>query len=251
MSDFTLGIYWKEQPLTLRQYGDLMKKYLTLLKKLHPAFRSLRCLNRRAENDAVVDANLENLDSLIYECSWDDELIYKNPNQQGGPSWDSLATIGYGMYFDSAEFEDQISTSVFAGVDDKSISNFATINFPGPGKNHSRCVEFHDYDFIKRLFIAVIQCWAPNDGLVFSHDFSAAVKPKTLPCIGWLTYLHDPRAAALHNDIRFKDLLFEEVEGGGTLITLDRKIIDAGNDQQVANARILRDTLIAQQLINV
>ncbi len=201
----------------------------------------------------MLAPDLGNLDHLVCRHAWDKELKYKHAQADGSPSWDSPATIGYSMLFKPAKQEpgNGLSTRVFAGVDGKWMSNAVTITIPSFEKSDLNYRAFHDYDFMKRLFSAVIQCWNPQHGLIFLNDFADKVDQEGLPGVGWFTYLKDPRAAALHNDIRLKHLICEQLEGGGTLITLDRHIIDAGNQQQVAQAKLLRGILIAQKLIQV
>jgi hypothetical protein len=253
MNGFLLGVYWHDRVLTLRQYADAVKKFLLLLQSTHPTFMTLASVGNEPNSAAPLAPNLTNLDDLIFQYAWDSDLVYDKPNMDGSPSWESHGRLGFDMRFNTGKAADEggISVGICAGVQGELLSNAVTIRFPPPdilGLSHG---EFYDYDFLKNLFIAVIRCWKPDNGLVFSHDFSLAVDSLGLPGIGWLTYLRDPRALALRNDTTMKGFIVETVDHDGTLISLDRQLISPDNTELVEQARFLRNKLIAENLIAV
>lgn len=253
MSEFSLCAYWKNRPITFRQYADSVKNFLPILAGVSGAFRQLQWAGDRPASEIVLANNFQGLDQLIYEHAGDADQVYDKRNPDGTPTWESVSPLGFTMIFNTMESsrENGITLSFSAGIAGDLLQNSVVISFPEPDHACFKNREFFDYEFIKHLFIKTIQYWDADDGVLFSNDFADKVDEDGLPGVGWLTYLRDPRTAALNNDIRFKDLLFEEVEGGGTLITLNRQIIDANNPAQVSKARLLRNILIEQQLIDV
>lgn len=252
MSFFYLGVYWPAvRPLTLRQYADLTRSFLQLLEGIHPAFRSLEWVGDRPNSAIDLSSNLCNLDELIYQHARFDETIYQNTNPDGTPSWQSVGYLGYSMDFGTGKSARAggVSIGIKAGGYDIPTPNAIRIAVPLPGDTTFPHREFYDYDFLKGLFTKMITFWKPANGLVTMPPFSEAVVEDALPYVGWLTYLKDPRAAALRNCDALRGLTFEEMPGGGTLISLDKTIISPTNFAQVEKARCLRRMLVAERIV--
>ncbi len=254
MSDyFVLGAYWPNRPLTLRQYADETRQYLLLLGSIHPVFRSLEWVGNRPNSAVKLLPDLGNLDELIYRNAGSRRFQYDDANPDGTPSWNSVCDFGYGMRYDTGKLaaDGGIGISLSTGKRNLRTPNSTTITFPPQEHSSFAPREFFDYEFLRHLFSQVAAFWKPARGLLTSHAFSRAVIGDEMPGVGWLTYVGDPRAAALRHDTSLKSLLFEEMPTGGLLISLDRKMISPDNMLQVEKARLLRSKLVAEKFIDV
>lgn len=251
MSYFYLGAYWPaDRPLTLRQYADATRSFLAQLQGVHPAFRTLEWVGDRPNSAVHLLPDLSNLDDLIYRHAGRD-AIYRDTNADGTPSWKSTGILGYSMDYCTGKSAQAggISIGVTAGCHGIPTPNAISIGFPPPEDTRFPHREFHDHAFLRVLFCKVITLWAPKYGRVTSHAFAEAVSGDARPHVGWLTYLRDPRAAALRNAEALRGLVFESTPDGGTLISLDQAIIRPDNMAQVERARQLRSKLIAEKLV--
>ena len=114
MNDFFLGLYWKNRPITLRQYASNTKQFLVLLQETHSVFQSLEWAGERPGSAIKLSADLSNLDDLVYRHSWNRERVFEPHNVDGSPTWETLAPLGYHMSF-STESSD-IRNSVDIGI---------------------------------------------------------------------------------------------------------------------------------------
>lgn len=251
MANFYMGVYWPaDRPLTLRQYADLTHNFLLLLQREHAVFRMLQWVGDRPNSAKSLLPDLSNLDELIYHNARCDAK-YRDANPDGTPSWASIGLFGYGMVYGTGKSARSggVTIRIDAGAYDIRTPNAVWIGFPlpeCPGFPHR---EFYDHAFLERLFRKMIDFWNPASGLVTSHLFSEAVVDEGLPYVGWLTYLRDPRAAALRNDELLRDLDFKSTPDGGTLISLDSAIVRPDNMTQVDRARRLRSIVVAEKLV--
>lgn len=252
MSPFYLGTYWRaDRALTLRQYVDATKGFLRMLQSTHPAFRSLEWVGDRPNSTISLTSGMGNLDDLVYRHAGSKEHLFNPANPDGTPLWDSLCKFGYSMTYGTGPSPagGGLTIAIGAGSYGLPLSNAVWIGFPPPEDQRFSQPEFYDYAFLKALFCQMVEFWAPTDGLVTQHAFNSAVTDEGLPYAGWLTYVRDPRAAALRNSDALRGLIFEQMPGGGTLISLDTAIISPDNPTQVENARRLRSLLIAEKLV--
>lgn len=252
MSYFNLGVYWPaDRPLSLRNYADATRAFLLMLRDMHPAFRSLEWVGDRPNAAVKLLPDLSNLDELIYRRAGSDEHIYQKANADGTPSWDSVCMFGYYMDYGTGRSANAggLSLSISAGHDGIRTPNSVCIGFPLQGDERFPHREFYELSFLKKLFSQMIAFWKPADGLLTSNVFSNVVADEGLPYVGWLTYLGDPRAAALRNCAALQGLTFEATSDGGTLISLGTDIISPDNPAQLEKARRLRAVLIAEKIV--
>ncbi|HEV7816140.1 MAG TPA: hypothetical protein VGP06_13700, partial [Janthinobacterium sp.] len=80
MSDFYLGVYWHDRPVTLRQYADATRAFLLLLQKTHPVFHSLEWVGDRPNSEVKINPDLTDLDDFIYQHAGDKWSIYTPAN---------------------------------------------------------------------------------------------------------------------------------------------------------------------------
>ncbi len=253
MNEFYIGAYWPNRPLTLRQYADETRQYLLLLASIHPVFRSLEWVGDRPNLAIKLSPDLSNLDDLIYHQAGSTGFRYDDANPDGTASWNSVCAYGYMMRYNTGKSPEDVgvSISISTGKRDLPVPNSATISFPPPDTPGFPHREFFDYEFLKSLFLQVIAFWKPTTARVATHAFVKAVVKEGLPGVGWLTYVGDPRAAALRLDSSLKSLMFEEMPDGGLLISLGRTMISPDNMLQVEKARLLRSKLVAERFIDV
>jgi hypothetical protein len=252
MNEFTMGIYWYERQLTLRQYADISQAFIKQLKEIHPVFQFLEWVGDRPNNAVKLASDLDNLEGLIYTHAPSKEAIYQKPDKDRTASWDSFGVAGFDMRYSTGKAVPGGRMSVWIGAGRTGMPRFAngvTINFPSRENADFTCKEFFDYDFLKRLLLHLIAFWKPEDGRLTSYPFSEAVSTSMVVVVGWLTYVRDPRATALRNSPQLKNLIFETTPDGGTLISLGRTPIAPDNAEQVEQARRLRQVLIDEGLV--
>ena len=197
-----------------------------------------------------VAPDLSNLDELIYRHAGD-KGVYEDGNSDGTPSWHSLSRSSFMMYYSTGKSkkEGRVLISITAGNLGTRMPNSVLVVFPVPENPLFPHREFFDYEFLKNLSLKCMDFWKPETGQLVSRDFGNAVHATEPPYVGWLTYMRDPRAAALRNSALLKGLIFEETSDGGTLISLGRAMISPDNDEQVASAQRLRKILIDEKLL--
>lgn len=251
MSSFYLGVYWHSRQLTMRAYADATHRFIHLLRTAHPAFALLEWVGDRPGTAVRVASDLSNLDELIYHHAWDKTRRYEHANPDGAPAWESVSKLGYGMDYSTggSKKEGYLFVSISAGITAPEIFNSVLIEFPAPDHPKFFYREFFDDSFLTKLFSQCVHLWRPESGRVTSHSFNQAVAPASPPVIGWLTYVRDPRAAALRNSPQLKNLIFETTPDGGTLISLGRTPISPDNAEQVEQARLLRQILLDERLV--
>lgn len=253
IDEFYLGIYWRKRPLTLRQYADVSRDFIRLLRTIHPVFHSLEWGGDRPNSSVKLAPDLGNLDALIYHSNNDPaEVVYENAKSDGSLKWESLSPLGFMMFY-------TIGVSASGGGLDMGIRigqsgasrivDAVTISFPPACNTRFPHREFYDHDFLKNLFAQVIAFWHPLQGRLTSHVFSDAMAVKGLPRAGWLTYAHDPRVAALRNDPALRGLLFETMPNGEPLLSLGRELLSPDNAGQVELARRLHRVLVDEKLV--
>ncbi|MBA5605993.1 hypothetical protein H3H36_11540 [Duganella sp. FT3S] len=251
MNYFYLGIYWFERSLTLRQYADASKAFLLELARIHPVFQSLSWVGDRPNSAIEVSPGLGNLEELISRHAGSKGNMYELANPDGTPSWLSTSIFGYSMRYNTGRPASAggVGVSIHAGSYKCRTPNSVTVSFPAIVDERGFHRELYDYAFLKNLFCKAVALWAPMEGLITQHSFSDAITDERLPYVGWLTYLRDPRAAALRHSTDLRDLIFDQPPDGGTLISLDTTIISPDNSAQVEKARRLRSLLIAEKLV--
>ncbi|MES2117266.1 MAG: Imm52 family immunity protein [Pseudomonadota bacterium] len=251
MRYFTVGAYWHKRQLTLQQYADATRTFFVQLQEFHQVFRQLEWVGTRPNSAIKVNADLGNLDELIFQYAGDSHYFHTHANPDGTPSWESTCAYGYSMIYDTgrAASGGGVGVGIRAGNAETRTPSAVTISFPAVDDARFPYREFYDYAFLKKLFLMVIRCWEPQKGLVMSHAFSHAFVDEGPTHVGWLTYLRDPRAAALRHSAALSGLHFEETPDGGTLISLDTQIISPDNFAQVEKARRLRSKLIAEKIV--
>src|SRR5882757_1203547 len=132
MSDYYLGVYWHDRPVTLREYADATRAFLLLLQKSHPVFQSLEWVGDRPNSELKINQDLANLDDLIYEHAPYDNHVYTMANPDGTPTWQSLSPLGYEMTFGSspANTKESVVVTIRTGDTGKYTPNAASIRFP-------------------------------------------------------------------------------------------------------------------------
>jgi hypothetical protein len=247
--EFYIGAYWHGRQLTLRQYADAIHAFIKLLRRMHPVFQVMEWVGDRPNAAIKLTSDLSNLDELIY-CHAGDGSVHENANADGTPSWSSVCKSSFIMYFATgSKKEGRILISITAGSLNSRTPDSAVMTLPPPDHPLFLHREFFQYDFLKKLFLQYMDFWKPEEGLLTDHAFSNAVSPTDVSYIGWLTYMRDPRAAALRKSASLKGVTFEEALDGGTLISLGGAMISPANNEQVEKAQRLRSILIDEKII--
>lgn len=239
MNEVILGAYWRNRPLTLRQYVDSVRGFLVLLRETHPAFASLEWVGDRPNSAVEVSPDLGNLDEILLRHSWDKRDMKGKLNADGTPEWSATNQIGFRITFATTGQPEtgEITISVRAGLLSSVVPDSVVINFLGR-KGAEAPLEFTGYEFLKELFGRIIQYWNPDEGLVTSREFAERVCPDGPSKAGWLTYVKDPRAGELTR-------LFptESLGTPGIVFTLGRQAVSPQNVEQLATALRLKEAL--------
>ena len=248
MSEFFLGLYWQNRPITLRQYACRTKQFLVLLQETHSVFQSLEWVGNRPGSAAKLSADLSDLDDLVYRHSWNRERTFEPHNVDGSPTWEAFAPLGYHMSFSTVRSDtlDSVDISIHAGSPSNISYNAITIGYPGTEGKKFPYPEFFDYDFLLSLFEKSVRYWAPAHGLLTSHAFLRAMRAQGVPRVGWLTYLRDTSAAVLRSERAAEGCIVDELDIGGARIALGREPISPSNAEQIQKATILNHWLDAK-----
>jgi hypothetical protein len=252
MSDFYIGTYWYERQLTLREYADASNAFIMRLMTIHPVFRFVEWVGNLANHAVKLESDLSNLEGLIYAHAENKDFVYEKLNPDGSLSWNSFGAAGYGMGYSAGQSVSggEVVIRIRAGrTGSTDIANGLSIEFSFRGNSQVPGKELFDYDFLNQLMSLLVAFWKPENGRLTSYAFSKAVAASGSPIVGWLTYVRDPRAAALRNSPSLKKLIFHPTPDGGTLISLGRTPISPDNPEQVENARALRRILIDEGLV--
>ncbi len=253
MDEYVLGLYWKGNPLTLRQYADKVREFLEFLAQTHPVFEAMEWVSEDESEPAVrLSPKLANLDKLIYKHAGVSDQVYNVANPDGTPVWASVGWRGYQMNFvncGSAE-DGMVAVNIHAGKSSEQVFNTVTIQFPTPDHLNFPHPEFYIFGFIRDLFVDAIKFWRPERARIFSFDFGEAVETSKPYVGGWLVYLADPLAKKLGKDPDLDDFHVESVGGvDGALLSFKDEIVFVNDDVHVEKAKRLRAKLIAQKLV--
>lgn len=251
MGEYVIGVYWKNRTSTLRQHASESIGLFRLLQDLHPkAFEEFSWVGDRPGAAVKFEPDLSNADDLIYLHAGSKTSTYDITRADGGPAWEALSDGGYMMFYNTGRSSSAggISLSVITGQLGNHLPNSCVLSFPDEVSAKFPYQEFRDYGFLKSLFLALIEYWRPQSGLVTSVAFSRIVVSEGSPKVGWLTYVKDPRAQAIRNDDAFNTILIEHAPHGGTLFSLGTAPISPSDAGKVIQARRLREKLLSEGL---
>jgi len=245
MNEFLLGAYWKARGLTLQEFADLVRGFVQLLRKVHPAFATLQWVGDRPDSSVRISDDLENLRELIFRHSWERRDIRGQWTIEGIPSGDATNDVGFGFTLNTGKSskEGGITVGIRAGNPKPPVPNSVTIAFPGPEDERFEHRSFFDYQFLKGLFVETIRYWQPERAVVTARDYSKLVYPAGPAKSGWLTYFTDSRAAELA-----RAFPTEPLEVPGTVLTLGPNVLSARDPDQLSVGIRLRDSLKASGL---
>jgi hypothetical protein len=254
MNHYYIGAYWNSRKLTLREYADATKQFIGLLCKTHSVFNDLYYVGSKPNAEVKLEPNLDNLDDLIYQESWDRKIKYEKANADGSPIWETVDRLGFGMTYDTGKSEQNggVGVSIRAGKFSPWLTNSVTISFPlakHPAFPHP---EFYEYTFAEQLLELTVNFWKPEAALLTEVDFSDEVDfefgsdtYQNNWSVGLLTYLENPKVAvALPADIEH-----HRVEAGGELFVTTREIADVENPSVIEKAIRIRDYLHQRGLL--
>lgn len=253
MDYFYLGAYWHGRPLTLRAYADASDQFIRSLQSIHPVFQTLVWIGERPNSTIKLAPDLTNLDELIYRDNNDPDVVFEHANPDGSLAWNSLAPSGYMTGYSTGKPASAggLGLRILAGQGANSgVDNAVTITFPLPADTRFTHREFYEYNFLKKLFAQVITFWRPQHARLTSHSFANAMAVEDFSVAGWLTYVQDPRVAALRNDPALRGLQFETMPNGEPLMSLGRELLSPDNAGQVELARRLHRVLVDEKLVD-
>ncbi len=251
MTKVTIGAYWEKRSLTLREFANELRKHILELSSPPFNFSNIAMIGDLPNLFIKLDANLANLDDMVYRHAWYSDHIYENANPDGTPSWLTTCSIGFELSFRCTvpNSDAKIKFSVSAGISADRLSNSSiiTIQYPTASKE----MPLLDYDYVKTTLFKLLACWKPTLGRVLFIPFSEAVLPDDYTDVGWLTYLRSPDASGMRNnpDLIAAGIEMEAVSSGGSLFSLDRELPSPNNDILVARAQLLRTKLMEYRLI--
>lgn len=254
MNRYMIGAYWQGRPTTLRDYAGDSEKFLRLLQRMHPAFQALEWVGDRPDGAVAIAPSLANLGALIQAHAGSDAdcKIY---NPDGTPSWESTSEDGFCMWYSNGKTSAAggISISIHDGQQDHCVPlpNSVVITFPEVASEHFPHPECGDAAFLARLLALCVEFWRPDEALATACSFAQAMAGDAIPGAGWLTYLRDRAAAAVVDDARFEPVCVNDHPGGGVFLALGPALVLPPESGQVALGRLLRNTLIAQNLLQV
>ncbi len=251
MKKISIGVYWEKRSITLREFADLLRKHIFELSNSPLDFSNIAMICTSPNSYIKLDANLANLDDMLYRYAWTSDRIYENANPDGTPSWLSSCNFGFSFSFICSRPNDDanIEFSVSAGKSEDRLSNSSiiTIQYPTTSKE----MPLLDYDYVRTVLFQLLVCWKPQFGKVMSFPFEKAISPDDLTKVGWLTYLKSPDASGMRNnpDLIAAGVEMEAVSSGGSLFSLARELPSPDNEILVARAQLLRTKLMEYRLI--
>lgn len=251
MDEYVIGLYWKGNPLTLREYADKVREFLHFLEQTHPVFEAMEWVGDEKEPVVKLMPKLSNLDKLIYKHAGGNDQVYNVANPDGTPVWASVGWRGFNMNFVNcgSQEDGMVAVNIHAGKSSEQVYNTVTIQFPTPDHLNFPHPEFYIFGFIRDLFIEAIKFWQPEKARIFSFDFAEAVED-TKPYIGgWLVYLADPRVLELRSDPALADFRVEPVAGKGGLLSFKDEVVFVNDAEHVEKAQRLRGKLIERKLV--
>jgi hypothetical protein len=238
---FLLGAYWKSHRLTMREYIESSRRFLTELQRLHPIFKELLCQGETEDSTIRLQADLGNLEQVILRHGYDKKLTYTDARPDGGPSLESDCQNGFITHYvsDKPVSKGGVDVMITAGAYSPWLNNSMVISFP-----MAHHPEFFEYGFVKRLLVTTVECWQPEWAVVTSHAFRKRVMGRGARAhIGWLTYFARPEVKSV-----LPSGLECELLGQGALITTARQTLSPEVEAHVQTALQIRDALQGQGL---
>ncbi len=236
MEEFFLGAYWKNIPLTARQYLEFSKELLLKLQAFDPCwFGWGGC----PDADQGFKDDLSDFETVMLPHIKDQDMIYDNPDPANiDITLDSTCWLGFSNTYGTTvpAVEGKILFSISAGASMGEL-NSVVMHFPPQAD-----APFYDYAYVVALFKLVIEHCDPDHALVISHEFRNQVEFKDGDAhieIGWLSYLANRSTTpALPPGTEYELSSYD-----GPIITLMRELPSAENPEHVARALHIRDAL--------
>ncbi len=251
MIEITIGAYWQKRTLTLREFANELRKHILELSNSPFNFSNIALICTSPNSYIKLDANLANLDDMVYRYAWQANYIYENTNPDGTPSWLTSDELGFRLAFICTvpNSDANIKFSVSAGINSGTQNNASVITIQYP--NASKETTLVDYDHVKTMLLQLLVRWKPETGKVMFFPFTKAFLPDGFTKVGWLTYLRSPDASGMRNnpDLIAAGIEMEAVSMGGSLFSLDRELPSPNNEIMVARAQLLRTKLMEYRLI--
>jgi hypothetical protein len=239
-----LGSTWIDRSQTLGEFVDSAAAYLKRLQALHPLFAGPLFLTGNTPKEfEPLAADLSNLEEFVRRFGWDRKapadrhvgvLADRTMAREG------RSRLGFSIYLNSGgrtTKPETVCLSMRGGTPGTVLSCVTSMEFPEAG-----APEFQQLDFVKRVMLATVECWRPEQAYVTSTEFFKAQTTKVSydQTIGWLNYF----ANAGVREAVPPDVECESFGPGGVLLTLQRERPSPDDAQAVARAKRIREALL-------
>lgn len=193
--------------MTAEQYIKFSQSILVHLRKFHPIFESINSWGNKPSSWTEISRDFSNFDSVVFQHIYDEEINYKNPDNQKAFSLNSISWAGFSNSYSNTKKAQDGKFSISIGAGDENNTGFINIILPQVGYD-----EFYQTDNIKSLILHLLKIVQLKSAYVFTDslfdhvvDFSRHYDTQ----IGWLNFFEDQSVAA-----HLKDVFLEQASEG-------------------------------------
>ena len=241
-----IAAFWREGGQTYGEFVMQTREFLLALREIDPIFETLYVMGDRENHELPLGANLEYLETLVYERGWDRNAPrdwYTELDEREEPTMDTLSPVGWGLSIvtePERECSDNyVHLSMHTGATSARLKSRIVVQ-AGNARSPLAAIATAD-----RLFRLVIDFWDPDGAQLTSADFRDAVwDDETHEQLGWLTYRKDPSFAR-----HLPAGVFSEDLADGVLFRIgDGQPLDATCTDEIRVGRAIQESLRAGSL---
>lgn len=193
--------------MTAEQYIELSQSILIHMRKFHPIFETINSWGNKPSSWTEIGRDFSNFGAVVFEHIYDEEINYKNPDNQKGFFLSSTSWAGFSNSYSNTKKSQDGKFSISIGAGDENNTGFINIKLPQVGYD-----EFYQMGNIKSLILHLLKIVQLKSAYVFTDnlfdqvvDFSSSYDTQ----IGWLNFFEE-KSVATH----LKDISLEQVNEG-------------------------------------
>jgi len=138
--------------MNAKEYIEFSKSLIQHLQKFHPIFETVNSWGSQQNSWATIENNFSNFEPIVLQHIYDQEINYRNPNNQKGFHPESISWAGFSnAYSNTKKAKDaKYTISITAGGED----GLGVINLQLPQVDYD---EFYQSEKIKSLINHILQ----------------------------------------------------------------------------------------------
>lgn len=227
--------------MTADEYVNFSQRILSHLQKFNPMFETINSWGDKPSSWTKIDSDFSNFKSVVLKHIFDEEINYKNPDNQKGFFPYSISWAGFSNSYSNTKKAQDGKFSIAIGAGDENGTGFINIKLPQTGHD-----DFYQIQTVKSLILHILEVVPLTTAYVVTDELFDRVvdfdKPYDVQ-IGWLNYFNKQNICNYLNDIEYESI------NEKCFFWLSAKI-ETPTESIVAQAIKIRDYLGEQGYLN-